>query len=72
MRWYWWLAAFIAGFVIYVSVFVGSNFFHTVPAALVGELFSGTLLVGLFIALPMWVCFVIGRFLRRRWDQKQR
>lgn len=71
MKWYWWLAAYIVGFVIYFSVYIGPRFSDTVPAVLVGELISGPLLVGLLIGFPMSACFSIGRFLRRRWSRSR-
>ena len=67
MKWYWWLAAYIVGFVIYFSVYIGPRF-DIVPAVLVSELISGPLFVGLLIGFPMSACFSIGRFFRRRWN----
>ena len=67
MRWQWWLAAFVVGFVI-EGGFIGADLLTGDATAQTTRLIVGGVLVGLLIAILIWICFAIGRFFRRRWN----
>lgn len=65
MRWYWWLPAFAAGFLIEASI-IGSDLFAGNRVVEGARLIAGGVGFGIIMAFPIWFCIAIGRSLRRR------
>ncbi len=65
MRWYWWLAAFVAGFVIDGGIIGASNFYSGNVVAQTSRLIAGGLVSGLIISLLLRICVSFVRGFRR-------
>jgi hypothetical protein len=65
MRWYWWLAAFIVGFVIEGSMIGPSNFHGGNVVAQTSRLIAGGVVSGLIVSVLVRICVSFTRGFQR-------